>query len=335
MAGDKQSQDLLQVQGRMALGYGIIPKLAMQQDQRLTIEAKAIYSYFCSYAGAGTTAFPGRSKILRDLKISEDRYYRHFTMLKKFGYITVEKHKGEGGKFKRNIYTLVEMIAYNQNGPASPYPQNKGTEPYPYFPGTDEPGTENKGANNNSININNSNIIKSGQRQPLPDGEASSTPTADNDRSHGGNIIIFGKEKAPAATPIPSYQQQAEAAEFNQEHYNMYKDIIQANIDYISLTSMGGDREFVDSLVQIMLDVILIESPDTIRIGKEIKSRDIVKSVYLKLKWEHIQHVIAQYKEQRHQITHKTAYLRTMLYNAYHEIEPHFTNQVRADGAVF
>ena len=78
MAGDKQSQDLLQVQGRMALGYGIIPKLAMQ-DQRLTIEAKAIYSYFCSYAGAGTTAFPGRNKILHDLKISKDRYYNHFT----------------------------------------------------------------------------------------------------------------------------------------------------------------------------------------------------------------------------------------------------------------
>jgi hypothetical protein len=43
------NQDVLQVQGRMTLGYGIIPKIPMH-DPRLTIESKAIYSYFCSYA---------------------------------------------------------------------------------------------------------------------------------------------------------------------------------------------------------------------------------------------------------------------------------------------
>jgi len=84
-----------------------------------------------------------------------------------------------------------------------------------------------------------------------------------------------------------------------------------------------------------MLDVILTESPSTIKIGKEIKAREIVKSVYLKLNGEHIQHVISQYKAQHHQITHKTAYLRTMLYNVYHEMDAHYTNQVRADGIVW
>jgi hypothetical protein len=84
-----------------------------------------------------------------------------------------------------------------------------------------------------------------------------------------------------------------------------------------------------------MLDVILTESPAIIKIGKETKSRDIVKSVYLKLTGDHIQHVIDQYKAQRHQITHKTAYLRTMLYTTYHELEPWVTNQVRADGLVW
>ena len=51
--------DVLKVIGIDSKGYGKIPKLVMQ-DHNLTIEAKAIYAYFASYAGAGTNAFPSR-----------------------------------------------------------------------------------------------------------------------------------------------------------------------------------------------------------------------------------------------------------------------------------
>jgi hypothetical protein len=36
------------------LGYGQIPKKVMM-DKRLSVEAKAIYAYFCSYCGGGNT----------------------------------------------------------------------------------------------------------------------------------------------------------------------------------------------------------------------------------------------------------------------------------------
>lgn len=80
------------------------------QDRRLTVESKAIYAYICSFAGAGTTAFPSRDKILGDLKISKDRYYRHFNLLKYLGYIKVNQTADSEGKFKRNIYVLVENV---------------------------------------------------------------------------------------------------------------------------------------------------------------------------------------------------------------------------------
>ncbi|SHK47545.1 helix-turn-helix domain-containing protein [Paramaledivibacter caminithermalis] len=99
-------ENILKIEGVKAKGFGIIPKIAMQDD-RLSIEAKAIYSYFCSYAGAGTTAFPSIEKIVKDLKISVKRYYRHFNLLKKYGYIKTTQIKNDG-KFDRNIYTLVE-----------------------------------------------------------------------------------------------------------------------------------------------------------------------------------------------------------------------------------
>ena len=102
---EKEFENLLLVEGVNAQGYGTIPKLVMK-DRRLTPQAKAIYAYFCSYAGCGSTAFPKVSKIMYDLNISNKTYYKHFDLLTEFGYITVVKIKKEGNKFDNNIYKL-------------------------------------------------------------------------------------------------------------------------------------------------------------------------------------------------------------------------------------
>lgn len=141
------SNDIIQMQGVNALGFGIIPKMVMQ-DKRLTIQAKAIYSYFCSYAGAGKTAFPGRKKIMADLKISKECYYKHFNLLKEHGYIEAYQEKDENGAFCRNVYTLIESI---------PCPKNQDTDensPCPKFRDTDFRDTGKQDTNNNSIKNN-------------------------------------------------------------------------------------------------------------------------------------------------------------------------------------
>ena len=102
---EKELENLLIVEGVNAQGYGTIPKLVMK-DRRLTPQAKAIYAYFCSYAGCGSTAFPKASQIMYDLNISNKSYYRHFELLTKFGYITVVRMRKEGSKFDNNIYKL-------------------------------------------------------------------------------------------------------------------------------------------------------------------------------------------------------------------------------------
>ena len=143
----KDFSDILRVRGILAMGFGVVPK-AVMLDDRLTIEAKAIYNYFSSYAGSGDTAFPSVSKVVRELRIGKDRYYAHFEYLKKYGYITVEENK-ERGKFSNNVYTLNDF----------PCPQNKETVPCPENPDTENPDTENKETNINNININNFNNI--------------------------------------------------------------------------------------------------------------------------------------------------------------------------------
>ena len=69
--------DQLRVEGVNFKGFGILPKYVML-DHDLTLEAKTIYAYFCSFAGNGDTTFPSRSKILSDLPMSKDCYYKHF-----------------------------------------------------------------------------------------------------------------------------------------------------------------------------------------------------------------------------------------------------------------
>ena len=111
--------DELIVSGVRSHGYGQLPKIVML-DSDLTIEAKGIYAYFASFTGNGNTkAFPGRDKIIHDLNVSKDTYYRHFNSLVDAGYITVEQVSCKGQKgFSHNIYTLVSLPEKYKNIPA-------------------------------------------------------------------------------------------------------------------------------------------------------------------------------------------------------------------------
>lgn len=120
-----------------ANGYGILAKKVML-DTNLTIEAKAIYAYIVSYAGAGAVAFPGVEKMLYHLGISKERYYNHRKYLLQQGYLRIESHMNPNGRFKNNHYIIV-------------------SEPCPSFPYTVEPTTEYKDVNINSSNINSLN----------------------------------------------------------------------------------------------------------------------------------------------------------------------------------
>ncbi len=100
--------DELRVEGVNFKGFGIIPKLIMIDD-KLPIASKGICAYFYSYAGSGNTAFPGWEKIVHDLKINKETYFKYFKVLETEGYISVEKRNlgGNGHGFQKNIYTLI------------------------------------------------------------------------------------------------------------------------------------------------------------------------------------------------------------------------------------
>ena len=86
-------------------GYGQVPKKVMQ-DPRLSIEAKGIYAYLCSFAGGGNTAFPSIKKMCTDLNIARDRYYRHIADIVLAGYLIVNKYQDKSRKFIGNEYVF-------------------------------------------------------------------------------------------------------------------------------------------------------------------------------------------------------------------------------------
>ena len=154
MSNTDKLANILEVQGIHAKGFGTIPKIVMQ-DRRLKPTAKAIYAYFCSYAGAGSTAFPSVNKIIYDLNMNKDTYYKHLEILKDCGYVTVTPNRAEGNKFDNNIYTLifnpvaVTKVEKEEKKPC-PKKSETGKKPFPKISDTEKSDT-----NINNININN------------------------------------------------------------------------------------------------------------------------------------------------------------------------------------
>ena len=104
---DSQMQDEIRMPGIKNKGFGQISKYAML-DKDLPIAAKGILAYFCSYCGGGNSAFPGRDKILRDLNLSVNTYYKYLNRLIENGYISVIQSAGKEKErgFHKNIYTI-------------------------------------------------------------------------------------------------------------------------------------------------------------------------------------------------------------------------------------
>lgn len=148
-----EEQNEVKLQGVMAKGYGTIPKVVVQ-DEDLSIEAKAIYSYIASYAGAGHTAFPSVSITTKHLGISKNRYYKHRKYLEDKGYISIERLRTENG-FSKNIYTLNSTVRIQNVDIRNEDIQNVDIR---------NEYTNNNSSNNNNIN-NNSNKKDSQQSQ--------------------------------------------------------------------------------------------------------------------------------------------------------------------------
>lgn len=248
-------RDILRVQGVKAKGFGIIPKMVML-DRKLTIEAKAIYAYFCSYAGAGDTVFPTRDKICEDLGIGKTRFYKHFQLLLDFGYIEVEQIRDERGKFKHNIYTLTDkpvpkivdnstdnIVDKGSDKKDVPCPQNDDTDknkvnsafhPCPQNRDTDNRDTDNEDTNNNNLLYNQQSFIKE---------------TVSQSKSMTDKTELFHQIKEQAQINLYLYEEDRKLLE------NAIYRLLHSNNTFKLNGRIITDKEIEEKLLQLNLEM--------------------------------------------------------------------------------
>ena len=179
-----KEKSTLKLEGIYENGYGIVAKKVMI-DKRLTPQAKAIYSFLCSFCGNGNTAFPSVEYQCECLPMNKDTYNKHRKLLIEYGYITIEQQREvvefEDGTTKEtyahNVYTIVTNIPKElaeKEPPKKKVKKDKKVKAktaksvdiskkveYPKNSDTEISVTNNNTLNNNTLNNNTLNISSS------------------------------------------------------------------------------------------------------------------------------------------------------------------------------
>ena len=358
--------DILKVQGINSKGYGSISKLVMQ-DRRLSIQAKAIYAYFCSYAGNGKTAFPRRDKIIADLGVSKDTYYKHFNMLRDCGYIeTEQEHKN--GRLCRNIYTLPEFVPLKsmrlENQDAESI-RDKYQSPEqskiqcPKFSDTEKQDTEKQDTEKDDTEKQDTEKDEyQSPEQPkiqcpkLSDTEKQDTVFSDTSKSNSiKRIDKIDNLSLNKSYPIyPTHVRKNEKAERkglesekeikNKGSYfavdknqsvEVMRQVVKNNLDYdILVERFECGKERIGEIVELIVEVICSKR-ESIRIAGDDKPIGHVKERFMSLNSCHVQYVIECLESNTTNIRNMKKYMLTALYNAPTTIDSYYAAKVAHD----
>lgn len=114
--------------------------------------------------------------------------------------------------------------------------------------------------------------------------------------------------------------------------YESMESLVKENLDYNILWTNAPDyeRENIDEIIDFMVDTLLTTAP-TVRIGKEDKPTEVVRSQLLKLNSEHISYVQECLQKNTTKVRNIRSYLLTALYNAPLSINHYYTAEVMHD----
>ena len=111
-----------------------------------------------------------------------------------------------------------------------------------------------------------------------------------------------------------------------------YTDIVKTNIDYDILIQgcRTGDREYIDEIVELLVETISIDR-ETVMISGAEYPYQFVKNKLLKLNYSHIQYVLECLHDTTTKVRNVKAYLLTCLFNAPSTIGNYYRAEVNHD----
>ena len=115
---------------------------------------------------------------------------------------------------------------------------------------------------------------------------------------------------------ISSEPRQKEAKRSDAAQREIYRSIIKENIDYdIIRFDLKTSQDILEEIVELMVDVVCSNVP-YIRVARDEKPAEVVKSQFLKLNSEHIRFVMDSLQENTTKVLNMRQYLISTLYNA-------------------
>ena len=206
----------------------------------------------------------------------------------------------------------------------------------------EEKTLENPENTQNSENHNSRNVKTTIQEFPesqFKNGENHTSrivkiKTQEVPKSQSNNTDI-NKTDFSETDPIQSYQSLTAdevypVEEDVMEKMETYRALIQDNIDYECFLDKR-EREEVDELVELMVEILMLPDNRVVRIGGADKPVSVVKSRFLKLTYSHIEYVLFSLHRNTSKVANIRAYLLTTLYNSSMTMKHYYQAEVNHD----
>ena len=189
----------------------------------------------------------------------------------------------------------------------------------------------------------NSGIVKT-TNQEVPESQFK------NGENHTSRIVKIKTQEVPKSQsnntdinktdfsetdPIQSYQSLTAdevypVEEDVMEKMETYRALIQDNIDYECFLDKR-EREEVDELVELMVEILMLPDNRVVRIGGADKPVSVVKSRFLKLTYSHIEYVLFSLHRNTSKVANIKAYLLATLYNSSMTMNHYYQAEVNHD----
>ena len=177
--------------------------------------------------------------------------------------------------------------------------------------------------------VRKSNFLKSENRtsgssqigvQEIPIADGSNTDFKKTDPIDTDSYLFISSEPSRTET------KRSDAAQ-----REIYRSIIKENIDYdIIRFDRKTSQDILEEIVELMVDVVCSNAP-YIRVLREEKPTEVVKSQFLKLNSEHIRFVMDCLEENTTKVKNMRQYLISTLYNAPLTIGNYYRSLVNHD----
>lgn len=171
-----------------------------------------------------------------------------------------------------------------------------------------------------------SNIQYEIYEEPLPKDKRSAQPKP------GKSEQDLSKEDVPVSMDRAQLNIDKQITDKEKEEQNdayLWRVRIENNIDYDTLVEKYGEEK-IDHLVELMLEVIVSESPYCY-IAKEMLPREIVRSRMLKINSDHIEYVLDELAHTTKKIGNAKAYVLAALFNSPVNMDNHDQFEINKD----